>query len=573
VGDEILTVNGKSVHELANQNMLYTQSGTFISRLMDGYEFILNRTNRWFPAEKEGARVRLEFKRGEEIFVGHLPWIKRSELARDAARNPDKYKPSEDTRRDTGKYTFGTGSTVRTYFKEGLGKVDLPEGSILNVGALVNAEIRKDAASKTKAKAEDSERPKALPSAALYDALPAQTQAADGAKELKEVERIEAYTIKYKDKTFGVLRIPNYSPGGLDATVNELRWIARVLKTLQTQTDGLIIDQVSNGGGYVFYVKDLLKMFAKDKFSQTMTIDYKLTTTLLNYLSSDDDVDPLDHPGTSNFLPNFAHLRVNDVLKAELRTRYEKGEEWSGPMSMMGEDIFANNAAEGAVGLKDAIYSKPVMVLNDVRSGSGGDFFPALMQKNNRAWIMGTTSSGLGGPVYRGIDNMPGSEMYMRCTMGECHFADGTILENVGAVTDVFRDITAQDVEKGFKGFAEDVLNAFHTDLVLGDTSRDPARFKIIADEVKLKAADVIALPEELKKADQILGSLTDNPSIYIRLKTLLRLKKIPEGLEETVRESLKDLEGKLKLNDTQKRCYEALVLPAFFDGMSTTQN
>ncbi|MBP7844017.1 MAG: hypothetical protein KA116_04320 [Proteobacteria bacterium] len=553
VGDEIVSVNGKSVHELAQRNVLYAQSGTFADRLTMAYELILNRSHRWVPSVKEGEPVIVEFKREKDTFMAHLPWIKRSEFIKEFDRHPEKYKPSEEQKKDTGKYVFGSGSTVRTYFKEGLSKLDLAEGSILNIGQLLNAEIRKEAAKNgAAAKADEKD--------SLKEDKPEAAEA-DKKNKISEVERIEAYTVRYKGKNLGVLRIPNYSPGGVETAVNELKWIAKALKILDAQTDALIIDQASNGGGFVFYVKDLVKLFAKDKLLDGMTINLKLNSTILSYYDTDDDVDPMDHPGGKDFIPNFAHLRLNDLLKAELKKKYEAGEEWSGPLPSMGEEVLVGGASGANASSKDSAYSKPVVILNDVRSASGGDFFPSLMQKNNLAWVMGTTSSGLGGPVYRSIASMPGSEMFMRCTMGECAFADGSPLENVGAVADVYRDVTQEDVQKGFKQFTTDVLEAVLADLSLGEKAREASRFQLVEDAIKVKRPEIVSLPAEAK-SDPILPTLQDNLSIYVRLKTLKRIElRNGNDVPHWMNEKLIELEEKLKLSEVAKKCYEALIL------------
>jgi hypothetical protein len=111
------------------------------------------------------------------------------------------------------------------------------------------------------------------------------------------------------------------------------------------------------------------------------------------------------------------------------------------------------------IGRPESVYSKPIIVLNDSRSASGGDFMPAILQSNNRALIVGETSLGLGGPVYRSQKSMPATEMFVRCTMGYCQRADGLPIENLGVVPDVQRWVSREDLLDGFTGYANDILN------------------------------------------------------------------------------------------------------------------
>lgn len=105
-----------------------------------------------------------------------------------------------------------------------------------------------------------------------------------------------------------------------------------------------------------------------------------------------------------------------------------------------------------------AAYKNPILILNDRFSGSGGDFVPAMLQSAGRGFVMGETSMGLGGPVYRRIDSLPGSELSMRCTIGLCLRADGLPIENIGVVPDLPRSVRSTDLMDGFRSYSGDVL-------------------------------------------------------------------------------------------------------------------
>jgi hypothetical protein len=153
-------------------------------------------------------------------------------------------------------------------------------------------------------------------------------------------------------------------------------------------------------------------------------------------------------------------MNIHELLANRLKEKLDAGEKYSGYLPYMGT---VDNINEGDPGIIVAggnpTYGGKVMILNDRRSASGGDFFPAIMQ-NVRALVFGSTSRGLGGPVYSSIDSLGAVQMFFRCTFGVCRKANGLPFENVGVVPDVQRDFTVEDLRRGGAPFALDALKA-----------------------------------------------------------------------------------------------------------------
>src|SRR5580700_10334130 len=55
---------------------------------------------------------------------------------------------------------------------------------------------------------------------------------------------------------------------------------------------------------------------------------------------------------------------------------------------------------------------------------------------------------------------MPGSEMFIRCTMGYCERSDRLPIENLGVVPDVQRWVSLRDMKEGFGAYSRDALDA-----------------------------------------------------------------------------------------------------------------
>jgi C-terminal processing protease CtpA/Prc len=103
--------------------------------------------------------------------------------------------------------------------------------------------------------------------------------------------------------------------------------------------------------------------------------------------------------------------------------------------SIDGQDLIQPNAVH---------YTKPIVMLIDEMSGSGGDAFPSLMKGYGRAKLVGTRTMGLGGHVVA----QPAlfySQITPEMTKSLFYRPDGVAVENNGAVPDYPYTITRND--------------------------------------------------------------------------------------------------------------------------------
>ncbi len=89
-------------------------------------------------------------------------------------------------------------------------------------------------------------------------------------------------------------------------------------------------------------------------------------------------------------------------------------------------------------------YTKPVLMLIDELSGSGGDAFPAMMQGLGRAKLMGTRTMGAGGHVLE-LSALNFSANELRITKSLFYHPNGTPVENNGVTPDFAYPITRSD--------------------------------------------------------------------------------------------------------------------------------
>jgi hypothetical protein len=553
IGDEIVSLDGVSVQDLAKQNLLYVQSATYTTRYHRALELIPNPSLRWLRAKETGAPATLKLSRPAKDkpveITASLHWMSTRDL--EELRTFQRYiDPTPPKAKKKTTYAFGEMGRTESYFNAGLQKLGLPAGSIIDLGTLFNTQIQEAIKAKKAG-------------------LPCDEKLAA----LKPITRLPVYLVRYEGKQLAVLRVPDYHPADL---VAELKWLNAIIPQIEGASDALIIDQLSNGGGYIYHFARFLSHFATNGPMKLGTMDAKLSETMFRHHKLDDP----DQNTTNKIYgdrPNFVDLALHRKAYEELRKKFEAGEKWSGPVSFFtgGSELLPGE--EGlAVGANGALYTKPLMVLSDQRSGSGGDFMPSAMQANKRGIIFGETSMGLGGPVYRQQDAMPGSEMFMRCTWGFCLRADGMPIENIGVVPDVERNVTLADLKEGFSTYAKDALGvalklakgepvptaplhalpvpttasakvdkllaalktavAAESDLTklaalykqfFADTSALGSELSQISEE-QWRAME-FPLPAALVKADVVLGSLTGKQELLDRLADLKRLPRMAQ--------------------------------------------
>jgi len=413
-GDEILEVNHKSVHEIAEIRKLYSQTATPRGIYARALESILNVDGRFYLPEKEGETVEILFRKPDGTqYRGIFQWInqKRVDEILDDRRLLEPDSQPQETSND---YYFGKRG-VASYFKEGLKALGLPEGSVFDLGAALNSELE------------------------------------EGKEDVDSVTRLEAYVIHHKGKNIGVLRIPSYN-GGVEE--NELAWLERIIPRLENSTDMLILDHLANGGGSNFYSSQFLRFFAKQPM-KGLTGTIRLSESMLHEESDWED---------NTFRDNFPEDEAMDLRRKRWFEQFYQGNSWVYDVGVHDSQMaYRDDRPAGLVLSKPGkVYTKPVLILNDQRSASNGDMVPAVLQLNDRALVMGERSSGLGGFIFGMRHGVTPLEMTYRCTFCEARRPDGLPIENVGTLPDIMRPVVPSDLNNQFKTYATDALEVAH---------------------------------------------------------------------------------------------------------------
>ncbi len=253
-------------------------------------------------------------------------------------------------------------------------------------------------------------------------------------------EPFVAYYHSTEKGNVGYLRIPHYSPRDQNGKPDfQLRFAQYrfAVDVLEKNTVGLIIDQDHNCGGSVSYLNQLVSLFMGQPYRP---MQFTLLANKTEYLRY------------SNWLRTanpFTHDYQEAQRVADLIYNAWKAGDFMTPMTAIGgEELLFPNPVH---------YTKPILMLIDFWSGSGGDAFPSLMQGYGRAKLFGTRTMGLGGHIQsQPALNYSGIKIGM--TKSLFYRPDGVAVENNGATPDIDYTITRDDFIYSFKNYQQAYL-------------------------------------------------------------------------------------------------------------------
>lgn len=259
-----------------------------------------------------------------------------------------------------------------------------------------------------------------------------------------------------KQKRVGYIRIPDYQ-GGSSGTLFAAEEFLSIITQFQDETDALVVDQLNNPGGEVFYMYALASMLTDQPLAlpthrETITqqdVYYALKTlpTLKNYIFDETSFDTISgYPITPELV---------DSITKQLQFTID---EWNA-----GHTFTSPGYLYGVKKIKPhptAHYNKPILFLVNEMAFSCGDFLPAILQDNKRATIFGTQTAGAGGYVLgQTHSNLFGIEGYS-LTGSLAERIDKTPIENLGVTPDIIYHITAADLQNNYSGYTTAVNKA-----------------------------------------------------------------------------------------------------------------
>lgn len=255
-------------------------------------------------------------------------------------------------------------------------------------------------------------------------------------------------------KAIGYIRIPTFL--GSDEEAEEF---GEIINIFEDNTDALVIDQLDNPGGYLFYLYAIVSMLT-DKPIQTLkekiVITQKEVMEAIDFLVLFDEI-KTDSDAKIAYGNSLDGMDVNKALLDSFRSyfayvvsQWESGNTGMLPCYFFGIDQILPSERYR--------YTKPILILTNELDFSCADLFPALMQDNMRATILGSQTAGAGGTrMATRFPNLLGIESYYY-SGSIAERKDLTPLENLGVTPDILLNVTENDLQNNYPDYVRKIL-------------------------------------------------------------------------------------------------------------------
>lgn len=258
-------------------------------------------------------------------------------------------------------------------------------------------------------------------------------------------------TYESQGKRIGYLRIPSFAPGNIPIALQELD---NEIAFFQQNTDGLVVDVTRNTGGNC-YMLDVARRLMNSSF---YFFGEEIRPTIDRINSFQAMVESAERSRADQWIIDAYRSYLDAMRQAyrEGRSRTDaipacNAYPYSVPPS------FENNPLANA-------YKKPVIFLIDEFSTSAADIFPSMMQDNQRGPLVGTRTNGAGGSIsvwpagfYSEASSSNTNSLVVRkAPVTVQGYPTSSYVENIGAQADIALDaMTRENLMNSFRPYVQ----------------------------------------------------------------------------------------------------------------------
>jgi hypothetical protein len=258
-----------------------------------------------------------------------------------------------------------------------------------------------------------------------------------------------AGTYTFGGKRVLLVRIPSYEPSTAPGTAFDSTYIKAILKDFQSSADVLVLDDTNNPGGSVFTVVDILSALITQP-AINVGFAFHADRKIINDLRA--LIDELAALG-----PDVAGLVARLTQDTDATERAYDQKQPLGPLMPI---VFFDTTGDDRIFPDPLVqWTKPIVVLTNELSLSGGDLFPLLIKANRLGKLFGETTAGAGGNVEEVLITSfsQGSLRLTRSIFAPMTEANqipfGNVVEDQGVTPDVVHPLTVADFRAGHVGY------------------------------------------------------------------------------------------------------------------------
>jgi hypothetical protein len=249
----------------------------------------------------------------------------------------------------------------------------------------------------------------------------------------------------------GFIRIPNFTPANTAAALTAFR---REIDFFEQNTNGLIVDIMRNPGGSVFYTNQILTLLIPTTW-RSLPFEVRATSGWVRAISS--SLEQAKAQRAPQVVIDLLQAIKDEIIAAN---RAKRGRTKPIPLDDVTIDRDPAMDEKGNV----IAYHKPLMVLVDELSASGGDYFAATIQDNVRGPLLGWRTMGAGGNVVGweagsyslGSITVTQSLMNRKNPISRVDYATAPYVENIGVHPEILVDyMTKENLMQNGKPFVD----------------------------------------------------------------------------------------------------------------------
>lgn len=252
-------------------------------------------------------------------------------------------------------------------------------------------------------------------------------------------------------RLLGFVRISHF-----ELSHEDIDEFASIIDLFEAATEALVIDQMNNPGGYLETMYEILSMLSdrslrlpqhRAMLTQEEAFEAQRMISLLEGCQEYEDGWLFRSKGYENF-------SISDDTYQKFLGYYKFIEsQWNAGLRFT--DLHYLDGVDCIQPHPFIAYTKPILVLVNGLDFSCADFFPAILQDNRRAIVMGSRTAGAGGCALEvSFRNRHGIESFS-LTTSIAERPGGLRIENVGVVPDIEYNFSLDDILYGYCEFAD----------------------------------------------------------------------------------------------------------------------